>query len=75
MARIASDVAVSNETELRLTGVRLFLARIGCLTISVFSLVLFVPGLQLTYQQFQSTCATAVRADSTIASAAPAITT
>ncbi len=59
MARIASDVAVSNEAELRLTGVRLFLARIGCLIVSVFSLVLFVPGLQLTYQQFQSTCATA----------------
>src|SRR6185437_4276934 len=49
----------SNETELRLTDVPLLLARVGCLAIAAFSLVLFVPGLQLMYQGFQSTCATA----------------
>ncbi len=59
MARIVSDVIVSNETELRLTGIPLLLARVGCFAVCIFSLVLFIPGLQLTYQQFQSTCATA----------------
>ena len=59
MARSASATVARNETELRLSGVPLTLARIGCVAIALFSLALFVPGLQLMYQRFQSTCATA----------------
>jgi hypothetical protein len=59
MARSASATVARIETELRLSGVPLMLARVGCFAVAVFSLVLFVPGLQLMYQRFQSTCATA----------------
>jgi hypothetical protein len=59
MARSASATVARNETELRLSGIPLMLARIGCVAIALFSLALFVPGLQLMYQRFQSTCATA----------------
>src|SRR6478609_10288298 len=59
MARSASATVARNETELRLSGVPLTLARIGCVAIALFSLALFVSGLQLMYQRFQSTCATA----------------
>ena len=59
MARSASATVARNETELRLSGIPLMFARIGCVAIALFSLALFVPGLQVMYQRFQSTCATA----------------
>ena len=57
MTRPVSVVAARNETELQLSGFPLWLARVGCGAVAIFSLALFVPGLQLTYRQFQSICA------------------
>ena len=57
MTRPVSVVAASNEAELRLSGFPLWLARVGCGAVALISLILFVPGLQLTYRQFQSICA------------------
>jgi hypothetical protein len=57
MTRPISVVAASNEAELRLFGSPLWLARVSCGAVALTSLILFVPGLQLTYQQFQSICA------------------
>ena len=57
MTRAAPMPAVRSQSELRLTGAPLLLARVGCLLIAVYSLILFAPGLQTAYQQALSVCA------------------
>ena len=58
MTPTASISSAQSQSELRLTGVPLLLARLGCLVIALYSLILFVPGLQTTYQQALAVCAT-----------------
>ena len=58
MTHAAPVPTTRSQAELHLTGVPLLLARVGCLVICAYSLILFVPGLQTTYQQALSICAT-----------------
>ncbi|HET9979230.1 MAG TPA: hypothetical protein VFQ32_02225 [Ktedonobacterales bacterium] len=53
----ASVRAARQQSELRLTGVPLLLARVGCFIVCAYSLILFAPGLQTTYQQALTICA------------------
>jgi hypothetical protein len=57
MTRAAPIGSAQHQSELRLTDSLLLLARAGCLIIAVYSLTLFAPGLQTTYQQALSVCA------------------
>jgi hypothetical protein len=58
MTFVASGSAAQSQAELRLTGVPLLLARVGCFVICAYSLILFAPGLQTTNQQALTVCAT-----------------